>query len=75
METQIAIETSAIIRASAEIDREQSLVTSVDGSILQLKIESLCSGALRIHFHILCPPWLWLDGKFSYDLPGSCISN
>lgn len=75
METQIAIETSAIIKASAEIDREQSLVTSVDGSILQLKIENLCSGALRIHSRILCPPWLWLDGKFSCDLPGSCINN
>ena len=34
METQIAIETSVIIKASAEIDREQSLVTSVDGSFL-----------------------------------------
>lgn len=56
METQIAIETSVIIKASAKIDREQSLVTSVDGSFLHLKIEILCAGALRIHSHILCPP-------------------
>lgn len=58
METQIAIETSVIIKASAEIDREQSLVTSVDGSFLQLKIEILRSGALRIHSCVPCPPWL-----------------
>lgn len=38
METQIAIETSVIIKASAKIDGEQSLVTSVDGSFLHLKI-------------------------------------
>lgn len=32
METQIAIETSMIIKASAEIDSKQSLVTFCDGS-------------------------------------------
>lgn len=75
METQIAIETSVIIKASAKIDGEQSLVTSVDGSFLHLKIEILCAGALRIHSHILCPPWLWIDGKFYCDLPGSHVSK
>ena len=75
METQIAIETSVVIKASAEIDREQSLVTSVDGSFLQLKIEILRSGALRIHSCVPCPPWLWIDGKFYCDLPGSRVGN